>query len=272
MAPKRNLVITPELIDRQIYFMRGQRVMLDSDLSKLYGVLTKAINQAVKRNRDRFPEDFAYQLTGQELAILKSQIVTSSFARGGKRKLPWAFTEQGVAMPSSVLRSPMAIRVNIEIMRAFVRLRRLLATPGELVSQLQKLAETVQFHDHQIKAIAEVLQKMMERPSAWQPKRSFGFASRAPQGRGVEGLRKSELQEANHEPLWIFQTSHHAPAFLRGRVQRRRLGGAGIAAKRRPCQSGAAGQARAVQAPFSGQGQAGHLSAHGRRAFADGLV
>ncbi|MBI3412175.1 MAG: hypothetical protein HY040_27915 [Planctomycetes bacterium] len=106
-------------------------------------------------------------------------------------------------MLSSVLRSPMAIRVNIEIMRAFVRLRRLLATPGELVSQLQKLAETVQFHDHQIKAIAEVLHKMMEPPPAKEPKRGFGFAPLAPRGRGVggEGLRKSELQEANHEPL-----------------------------------------------------------------------
>jgi hypothetical protein len=99
--------------------------------------------------------------------------VISSPAHGGRRKLPWVFTEQGVAMLSSVLRSPMAVRVNLEIMRAFVRLRRLLATPGEIVEQLTKLAETVQLHDEQIKMIAEVLRKMMEPPP--QPKRPFGF-------------------------------------------------------------------------------------------------
>ena len=99
--------------------------------------------------------------------------------------------KQGVAMLSSVLRSPTAVRVNIEIMRAFVRIRRLLATPGELVAQIQKLAETVQFHDHQIKAIAEALRRMTEPPSVETSKRRFGFAPSP----------KSELQEANHEPL-----------------------------------------------------------------------
>src|SRR5262245_65114027 len=117
--------------------------MLDSDLSKLYGVPTKVLNQAVERNRERFPDDFAFHLTPQEVANLKSQFVTSSLGHGGRRKPPRVFTEQGVAMLSSVLRSPIAVRVNVEIMRAFVRIRRLLATPGELVAQLQQLAETV---------------------------------------------------------------------------------------------------------------------------------
>jgi len=124
--------------------------MLDSDLARLYGVTTAALNQAVRRNADRFPGDFAYPLTRQEVADLISQIVISKpgpgdpsmsqFAtpkpsRGGRRKLPWAFSEHGVAMLSSVLRSPTAVRVNIEIMRTFVRLRRLMATPGELVER-----------------------------------------------------------------------------------------------------------------------------------------
>lgn len=147
--------------------------MLDSDLADLYGVTTSALNQAVKRNNERFPEDFAYQLTKQEFAALKSQNVTSKGGRGGRMKLPWVFTEQGVAMLSSVLKSPTAARVNVEIMRTFVRLRRLVATPGELVEQLTKLAETVQWHDDQIKVIRQVLQQMLEKPEP--PKRRIGF-------------------------------------------------------------------------------------------------
>ena len=116
--------------------------------------MTAAINQAVKRNPGRFPPDFAFQITQQEFTGLISQTVTSKERRGGRRQLPWAFTEHGVATLSSVLRSPTAARVNVEIMRAFVRLRRLLATPGELVEQIAKLGESVQLHDDQIKAIA----------------------------------------------------------------------------------------------------------------------
>ncbi len=150
-------------IEPSIIVVRGQRVLLDAALAELYGVSTKALNQAVKRNSDRFHEDFAFQLTMTEAANLKSQIVTSSW--GGSRKPPRVFTEHGVAMLSSVLRSRTAAHVNIEIMRAFVRLRRLLATPGELAQQLTKLAETVQLHDGQIRAIAAVLQKMMASPN-----------------------------------------------------------------------------------------------------------
>jgi hypothetical protein len=127
----------------------------------------------VKRNLERFPDDFAYQLTKQEFSDLMSQIVTSKSGRGGRTKLPWVFTEQGVAMLSSVLNSQTAARVNVEIMRTFVRLRRLMATPGELVEQLTKLAETVQWHDEQIKVIRQVLQQMLERPET--PKRRIGF-------------------------------------------------------------------------------------------------
>ncbi|MEN6458059.1 MAG: ORF6N domain-containing protein [Thermoguttaceae bacterium] len=158
------LLAAPDKIQQMVRIVRGQRVMLDFDLAQLYGVLTKRLNEQVRRNKERFPDDFAFQLTPQEVTHLMSQIATSSFDHGGRRKLPWAFTEHGVAMLSSVLRSPAAVKVNIEIMRIFVRLRRLMATPGELVEQLTQLAETVRLHDGQIRTIAQVLNKMMERP------------------------------------------------------------------------------------------------------------
>ncbi len=119
MAKKKtsSAVATIEEIERSIHVIRGQRVMLDADLAILYRVPTRQLNQQVSRNKDRFPDDFAYQLTQQEFTNLISQIVTSSSGYGGRRKLPWVFTEQGVAMLSSVLKSPTAVRVNIEIMR-----------------------------------------------------------------------------------------------------------------------------------------------------------
>ncbi len=166
-------VVTAERIEKAIHVVRGQRVMLDSDLAALYGVTTRRLNEQVSRNRERFPEDFAFQLTQQELTSLMSQFATSKTGRGGRRKRPWVFTEQGIAMLSSVLRSATAIRVNVEIMRTFVRIRRLMATPGELAEQLMKLAETVHFHDEQIQAIAEVLQQMIREPES--PKRKIGF-------------------------------------------------------------------------------------------------
>lgn len=166
--------ISSQEIENAIHVIRGQRVMLDSDLAKLYGVTTRRLNEQVQRNKDRFPEDFAFQLTQQEFTVLMSQIATSKGGRGGRRKRPWVFTEHGVAMLSSVLRSPTAARVNIGIMRAFVRLRRLMATPGELVEQLARLTETVQLHDDQIQAITEVLRQLMQPPPK-RPKRKIGF-------------------------------------------------------------------------------------------------
>jgi hypothetical protein len=141
--PSTGLIVKPDEIQSMVRVIRGQRVMLDFDLARLYGVTTARLNEQVARNRGRFPEDFSYQLAQQEFMSLMSQNATSKPGRGGRRKLPWAFTEHGVAMLSSVLRSPTAVRVNIEIMRTFIRLRRLMATPGELVEQLTRLAETV---------------------------------------------------------------------------------------------------------------------------------
>jgi hypothetical protein len=168
------IVVDPQELVRRIFVVRGQRVMLDSDLAQLYGIPTHRLNEQVSRNRDRFPSDFAYQLTRQEFSDLISQFAISKSVRGGRRKPPWVFTEHGVAMLSSVLRSPRAAQVNIAIMRAFVNMRRLLATPGELVSQLNQLAESVQLHEEQIKTIADVLRRMMEPPPN-PPKRKIGF-------------------------------------------------------------------------------------------------
>lgn len=173
--PKKNqpAPVSAAEIEGRIYIIRGQRVMLDSELAKLYGVTTKALNQSMRRNSERFPEDFAFQLTTQEFTNLRSQIVTAKAAHGKRRYPPWVFTEHGVAMLSSVLNSRTAIRVNVEIMRAFVRIRRLLATPGEL-------AESVQLHDERIKLITEVLQHMMTSPVP--PKGRIGFRTPAPAG------------------------------------------------------------------------------------------
>ena len=174
---KSRSAVSAGQIERAIHVVRGQRVILDSELAQLYGVTTAALNQAVKRNARRFPGDFAFQVSAQDFVSLKSQTVISKTGRGGRSKRPWAFTEHGVAMLSSVLRSSTAAKVNIEIVRTFVRLRRLMATPGELVEQLKQLAETVQLHDDQIRAISQVLQQMLEQPA--KPARRIGFRREA---------------------------------------------------------------------------------------------
>jgi len=137
--PTEDLPVPVEIIERRIYLIRGQRVMLDSHLAELYHVETKALNRAVKRNLDRFPEDFMFQLTDAEARNLRYQIGTSSSGYGGRRYLPYAFTEQGVAMLSSVLNSQRAVQMNILIIRVFVRLRELLATHKDLAQKIEQL-------------------------------------------------------------------------------------------------------------------------------------
>ena len=132
-------LIPTERITQAILLIRGHKVMLDADLAALYGVTTAAIVQAVKRNAERFPADFMFQLTAAEAVRLRSQTVISKHAHGGRRTQPYAFTEQGVAMLSSVLRSPRAIQVNVEIMRAFVRLRQMLESHADLAKKLNAL-------------------------------------------------------------------------------------------------------------------------------------
>ena len=162
-------ILPPERIQQSILLLRGQRIMLGTDLASLYGVPAKVLNQAVKRNAERFPADFGFQLTRQEVTILKSQFVTSRWG-GMRRALPYAFTEQGVAMLSSVLHSQRAVRVNIGIMRTFVRLRQMLQTNAELA---RKLAVLERKCDVQFKAVFEAIRELMTPPV--KPRRPIGF-------------------------------------------------------------------------------------------------
>ena len=162
-------IVPIERIQQAIFQMREQKVMLDADLASLYGVETKVLLQAVKRNLDRFPQDFMFQLSPVEFKILRSQSVTSS-QWGGRRYPPYAFTEQGVAMLSSVLRSKRAIHVNIAIMRTFVQLRRMLATHADLA---RKLAELEKKYDRQFQVVFEAIRELMKPPSA--PHKEIGF-------------------------------------------------------------------------------------------------
>ncbi len=163
-------MIPSERIEHAILLIRSQRVMLDSDLAELYGVETRALVQAVGRNKDRFPEDFMFQLTREEFSCLRSQIVTSNEGRGGRRYPPYAFAEQGVAMLSSVLRSARAVQVNIEIMRAFVRLRQLIASNAELSKRLDELEKK---NDQQFKVVFDAIRQLMTPPEP--PRRRLGF-------------------------------------------------------------------------------------------------
>jgi hypothetical protein len=163
-----------EAIVSRILFIRGHKVMIDVDLAALYGVGTKVLVQAVKRNSERFPDDFMFQLTNQEVKNLRSQFVTSSSGHGGRRTPPYAFTEQGVAMLSSVLNSTQAIAVNIEIIRAFVRLREMLASNKELAAKLEELERKLQTHDQAIAGILNAIRELMKPPEPAH-KRPIGF-------------------------------------------------------------------------------------------------
>ena len=162
-------IIPVERIERTILLIRGQKVMLDADLAELYGVETRALVQAVKRNIGRFPEDFMFQLSAGEFADLRSQIVISSW--GGRRSPPYAFTEQGVAMLSSVLRSRRAAMVNVEIMRAFVKLREMLTSHKDLA---RKLAALERKYDAQFKIVFDAIRQLMAPPPA-KKKKPIGY-------------------------------------------------------------------------------------------------
>ena len=165
-------LIPHEAIEHRIFMLRGQKVMLSGHLAELYGVAAKVLVQAVKRNIERFPKDFMFQLSDNEYGNLKSQIVTSSWG-GLRRSNPYAFTEQGVAMLSSVLRSKQAIQVNIAVMRAFVKLRRILFAHKELAHKLKELEHKVEKHDTEIQAIFDAIRQMMIIEE--KPKRRIGF-------------------------------------------------------------------------------------------------
>ena len=169
-----NTLLPTNRIEQRIFRLRSQNVMLDEDLAELYGVTTKRLNQQVRRNVERFPADFMFQLTAEEDAALRLQFVTLKGGRGAHRKyLPYAFTQEGVAMLSSVLRSPRAVQVNIEIMRAFVRLRRILTEHKDLARKLDALERK---YDAQFKVVFDTIRKLMEPPSAIA-KRRIGFGA-----------------------------------------------------------------------------------------------
>ena len=186
-------IVPAEQIALQIRHFRGEKVLLDFDLANLYGVATKVLNQAVKRNRERFPDDFMFQLTAEEALILRSQTVTSSLKGAGNQEVtknwsqfvttshkyrgtkyrPYAFTEQGIAMLSSVLNSKRAVKVNIAIMRAFVKLRWALETNRELARKFSELERRVDKHDEEIAAILEAIRQLMGPQE--KPRREIGF-------------------------------------------------------------------------------------------------
>ena len=172
MTDKKSLVVA-ENIETKILTIRGQKVMLDADLAALYGVETRRLNEQVNRNRERFPEDFMFQLTGEEFANLMSQNATSSW--GGRRKLPYAFTEHGAIMAASVLNSPRAIEISVHVVRAFVHMRELLSSHKELAQKLAQLESKVGAHD---KAIAEIINTIRQLMAPEEPKkrRPIGFA------------------------------------------------------------------------------------------------
>ena len=156
-----------------IHIVRGRRVMLDSDLAALYGVLTKELNKAVSRNRDRFPEDFMFQLTAEDFTNLRFQIGTSSLGYGGRRYRPKVFTQEGIAMLSGVLRSERAVQVNIAIMRAFVRLRQMALSVEELALRVERLERGLSDRSEDIREIFDTLRKLMQPPDP--PGREMGF-------------------------------------------------------------------------------------------------
>jgi hypothetical protein len=186
------------LIQSRILALREQRVMLDADLAQLYGAETRVLVQAVKRNLARFPADLMFQLDAEEVAALRSQTVISNAGRGGRRSAPYAFTEQGVAMLSTVLGSPRAIAINIEIMRTFVKVRQLAASHGELAMRLTELEEKTEAlamsHDtfsrntrNQLKQVFDALRELMTPPDP--PKRPIGFVAGEDKPPGKKALK-----------------------------------------------------------------------------------
>jgi hypothetical protein len=183
MATNDNALIPTEPITQSIVLLRGQKVLLDADLAALYGVETRRLNEQVRRNRDRFPEDFIFEVTDEELANLMSQFATSSW--GGRRKRPRAFTEHGAIMAATVLKSPRAVEMSVYVVRAFVRLREVLASNKELAKRLDDLEQTTEAlsmqHDSfarntraQLKQVFDAIRELMTPPEP-QKKRPIGF-------------------------------------------------------------------------------------------------
>jgi hypothetical protein len=174
MTRKTALAANP--IENRIFLLRGQRVLLDSDLAALYRVEVRALNQAIKRNQERFPLDFVFQLKPEENDALTSQSVISNLARGGRRYLPYVFTEHGAIMAASVLNSPRAVEMSIFVVRAFVRMRETLATHTKLAAKFAELERRLETHDKTIDGIVKAIRALMTPPE--KPARRIGFQAK----------------------------------------------------------------------------------------------
>jgi hypothetical protein len=169
------LIIPDEIIINKIFYIRDQKVMLDSDLAGLYGVETRVLNQAINRNIDRFPSDFMFQLSDREWANLKSQFVISSW--GGRRTLPFVFTEHGVLMLSSVLNSKQAIQVNIQVMRIFTRIRQMFMDNTELRLEIEKIKNKLDNQDKNMEVVFRYLDELLEKKEDPKPRKRIGYKS-----------------------------------------------------------------------------------------------
>ena len=167
-------IVPTDRIERTILLIRGEKVILDADLAALYGVTTKRLNEQVRRNRDRFPEDFSFRLTRKEVTVLRSHFATSSGTHGGLRYLPLAFSEHGAIMAASILNTPRAVEMSLFVVRAFVRLRTFLATHKDLAEKLAELERKLESHDEQIVAIIDAIKRLMAPPGP-ADKRRIGF-------------------------------------------------------------------------------------------------
>ena len=181
-------------LESAIHLIRGQRVMLDSDLAAIYGVTTKRLNEQLRRNRLRFPSDFAFQLTAEELTNLRSQIATSSF-HGGRRYRPWVFTEHGALMLASVLNSGIAVQASVRVVRAFVRLREMVAANAQLAAKLEELERRFDSHDQAIANLFAALKQLLE-PSEPPKRREIGFHVRENAAR-YRVRRRSKINDRN---------------------------------------------------------------------------
>ncbi len=170
---KKDQLIAIDEIEDKIYLIRGEKVMVDSDIAEIYGVTTKRLNEQVKRNVERFPEDFMFRLTDDEAESLRSQFATSNKGRGGRRYNPYVFTEHGSVMLASVLNSPTAIEASIQVVRAFVKMRSLLALHQELADRIEKLEKTTDKHNQNFVAVSQLLKKILNDPKFL--KRKIGF-------------------------------------------------------------------------------------------------
>jgi hypothetical protein len=175
LMAKRTATTSRDGMDARIHSVRDQRVMLDSDLAMIYGVSTSALNQALKRNLKRFPIDFAFQLTTGEFAALMSQIVISKNGRGGRRKLPWVFTEHGAIMVATILNSPRATEMSVFVVRAFVQMRETFLVNRQLAAKLDELEKRVGSHDDVIADLINAIRPLLEPPVEEKPRREIGF-------------------------------------------------------------------------------------------------